>query len=186
MKPALIFIAALVWFLPANAARTQTIPKEILGKWVVSRIIPTDTISCWGDAQAGKLLHTEIEYSPEFFRWKNIVTKNPVVQTKTVTAEQFHDDNSGRGSGSSQVTFRQLGIRASQAMRISIQHPPAQIGGTEEIPGDTVLVKGKNTIIFSVCNVYFEATRISSASEKQQPGHRSSVAPNLKQFHRLL
>ena len=143
----------------------QTIPEQIWGKWIVTRQIPTTTISCWGAAEAKTLLGTEIEYSAEVFRWKDVVTTHPVAEAKIVSAEQFHDDNSGKGSNSSQITFRQLGIKAKQAMIISIHHPPAEItGGTIEIPGDEVLVKNKGTIVFTACNVYFEAKRVSTAS----------------------
>jgi hypothetical protein len=151
----------------------QNIPEQIWGKWVVSRELPATTISCWGEAEAKSLLGTEIEYSREVFRWKDVVTSHPVAKTKMISAEQFHDDNSGRGSNSSQVTLRQLGIEEKEAIQISIQHPPASItGGTEEIPGDEVLVKDKNTIIFSACNVYFEARRVAKQSRpKKNPDH---------------
>jgi hypothetical protein len=171
MKPLLFLAAGLVWLVPMTAA--QTIPKEILGKWVVSRELPTTTISCWGDAEAKTLLGTEIEYSTEVFRWKNVVTNHPVAKVRIVSAEKFHDDNSGQGSDSSQITFRQLGIKASQAVEISIQHPPASItGATVEIPGDDVIVKDKDTIVFSVCNVYFEATRASTPPRPKSEPNR--------------
>jgi hypothetical protein len=58
-------------------------------------------------------------------------------------------------------------------MQISIEHPPASItGGTVEIPGDVALVKDQNTIIFSACNVYFEAKRVGIQSPpKKNPDH---------------
>jgi len=146
-------------------AQAQTIPEQIWGKWVISRKISTMTISCWDEAEAKTLLDTQIEYSLEVFRWKDVVTAHPTAEAKMVSAEQFHDDNSGKGSNSSQITFRQLGITAKQVMLISIHHPPANItGGTIEIPGDEVLVKNKDTIIFAACNVYFEAKRVSTQS----------------------
>jgi hypothetical protein len=74
-----------------------------------------------------------------------------------LTAQQFHDENSGGGSKSSQVTFAQLGIKTDHVLEIKISHPDASItGASTEIPGNTVLNKDKNTIIFSVCNIYFE------------------------------
>ena len=61
----------------------------------------------------------------------------------------------------SQVSFHQLGIAAKSAREISIHHAPANISGaTVEIPGDSVLVKDSDTIVFSVCNIYFEAKRV--------------------------
>ncbi|HTU35631.1 MAG TPA: hypothetical protein VMF66_17640 [Candidatus Acidoferrum sp.] len=173
MKLLLVLIAAFISLASANAARAQTIPHEIWGKWVVRRILPTDTISCWGDAQPKTLLHTEIEYLPEVFRWKDVVTKHPVATSKVVTAQQFHDDNSGGAVDSSQVTFHQLGIKAGAAVEITIHHPPANItGATVEIPGDDVVLKDKDTIIFSACNIYFEAKRISAKTTGTQERRR--------------
>jgi len=125
-------------------------------------------ISCWGDEQARKLLGTEIEYSSELFRWKDVATKNPIAVARVITARQFHDENSGQGAGSSDVTFKQIGIHTGQAKRVTIRHPEANISAsTDEIPGDDVLVKDQNTIIFSVCGVFFEAKRTSRSPHTQ-------------------
>jgi len=156
--------------LTSRPPQGKTIPEQIWGKWIVTRQIPTTTTSCWGAAEAKTLLGTEIEYSAGSFRWKHVVTTYPVAEARIVNAEQFHDDNSGNGSNSSQITFRQLGIKAKQAMLISIHHPPAEItGGTSEIPGDELLVKDKGTIVFAACNVYFEAKRVSTTSSANKP-----------------
>jgi hypothetical protein len=136
----------------------QPVPKDIWGHWIVTRQLPASTISCWGEAAAQKLIGTELAYSAQSFRWKNIRTKNPTATTRTLTAQQFHDENSGGGSNSSQVTFAQLGIKTDHVLEVKISHPDAGITeATSEIPGDTVLSRDKNTIIFSVCNIYFEA-----------------------------
>ena len=151
----LTFFFGLGWIAPA-----QTIPRNLWGKWTIRREIPTTTISCWGDKEAKALIGTDLEYSSDLFRWNKTVTKNLTAETTTITAQQFHDENSGGGANSSQVTFQQLGIRRQSVVQIAIQHPAANItGGTIEIPGDTVMVKDENTIVFSVCNVYFEAKR---------------------------
>jgi len=147
----------------ADNVFSKTIPEQIWGKWIVTRQIPTTTTSCWGAAEAKTLLGTEIEYFAGSFRWKHVVTTYPVAEARIVNAEQFHDDNSGKGSNSSQITFRELGIKANEVMLISIHHPPAKItGGTIEVPGDEVLLKDKDTIVFAACNVYFEAKRVST------------------------
>jgi hypothetical protein len=116
MKLSRLIGAGLIWLVAAP--QSETIPQEIWGKWIVSREIPTTTMSCWSDKEAKTLLGTEIEYSRELFRWKDVTTNKPVAEAKIVSADQFHDQNSGQGSRSSQVTFRQLGIKAKQAMQI--------------------------------------------------------------------
>ena len=150
-----IIFFGLKWDAPA-----QTVPKTLLGKWIVRRELPTRTITCWGERESEALIGTELEYSSEVFRWHKTVTKNPVVETTSINALQFHDENSGGGTNSSQVTFQQLGIKERHVVQIVIKHPDARItGASVEIPGDRILVKDQNTIIFSVCNVYFEAVR---------------------------
>ena len=45
--------------------------------------------------------------------------------------------------------------------QVSINHAPAKIAGaTTEVPGDVVLLKNRDAIVFSVCNIYFEAKRL--------------------------
>ncbi|MEO5926193.1 MAG: hypothetical protein ABIR70_20395 [Bryobacteraceae bacterium] len=138
----------------------EPIPSILWGTWTVKKIVPTRTIFCWDDKEAKALLGTQLQYSAKEFRWRRTALQDPVAEVTTVTAEQFHDENSGRGALSSQVTFEQLGIREPQALQVKIAHPDANItAGTTEIPGDVLLVKSQNTIIFAVCGIYFEATR---------------------------
>ena len=145
----------------------QGIPKELWGKWAIRRTLPTRTISCWGDKDAKALIGTEIEYSSELFRWKKLVTKNPVATVRVLSAEQFHDENSGGSTNGSQVTLKELGIDGKEVTTITVEHAGAQVtGATVEIPGDYVLIKNKDTIIFSVCNVYFEARRMGPSGSR--------------------
>lgn len=140
------------------------LPKEIWGTWVIERDIPTATISCWGQKEADALLGTKLEYAAHSFQWKNVRLENATASQTTVTAAQFEEDHSGGGANDSRVTFAQLGIKALSAAEITIFHkdvPP--IGpATSELPGESVLLKDANTLVFSVCNLYFEARRTAS------------------------
>lgn len=148
-------------------APAQTITQALWGKWTVRRILPTTTISCWGSEEAKNLIGTELEYSSRLFRWGKVLTKNPSVKITTITASQFHDEYSGGGANDSQVTFQQLEIKEDKIIQVEITHPAASItGATIEIPGDRVLLKDQNTIVFSVCNIYFEAKRIIPSNHK--------------------
>jgi hypothetical protein len=154
-------------FLMAATQAQQAIPSQFWGKWIVRRVISTRTISCWGDKESKALLGTEIEYSSDVFQWKDVVTKDPVAVVTTTTAEEFQEYASGGGSNGSYVDFAELGVKVPQTTEVSIQHPAADItGGTIEIPGDEFLVKDKNTIVFSACNVYFEAKREKNQAHK--------------------
>src|SRR5689334_22371060 len=131
MKP---FPLSVVFFvsvtLPLQIGR---IPDELWGKWVISPVVPTRTIACWGDPEARALLGTELEYSPDSFRWKNVITPHASASRRIMTAQAFHDEVSGHSH--SQVDFQQLGIHAKQIVQISIKHPPAEITRSSvEIP----------------------------------------------------
>jgi hypothetical protein len=154
-------------FVPTGLA--QAVPKELWGKWRVARVVPTSSIACWDEVEAKAIVGTEIEYSADSFRWKNVVTPHPAAQVVRINAQQFHDENSGAGANSSQVTFEMLGIKALQATQVKIAHPDANVTrGTIEIPGDAVLIKDARTIIVSACNVYFQARRVSFSPTKSK------------------
>jgi hypothetical protein len=147
--------------LAGGVATAQNIPQELYGKWAIQRELPTRTISCWGEKEAKAIIGSEIEYAADSFRWKTVMVDRPRVEVKVVSADQFEHENSSPSVNGSQVSFRQLGIHAPEAKQVTIGHPPAEITkATTEIPGDLLLVKNRNTIIFSVCNVYFEAKRL--------------------------
>ena len=144
-----------------KAERRQPMPEAIVGTWSVSREIPTKTISCWGKEDARKLIRTELQYSDKIFRWDKTTIENPVVEVRTVTASEFHDENSGAGPHGAEISLPDLGINSDSVTEIAIKHPPGHLfTETIEIPGDDVVVKDPATIVFSVCNVYFEAKRV--------------------------
>lgn len=146
--------------LLASACTAQSVPKAVWGRRTIRRELPARTISCWAEADAKKILGTDIEYSNRVFRWGSITTNNPVADSKIITAQQFHAENSGEGANSSQVDFQQLGIKQTRTLEVRIQHADAHVStATNEIPGDDILLKNLDTIVLSVCNIYFEAKR---------------------------
>ena len=153
-------LLALVSMIAASAARTGDVPETLRGTWIVKRVIPTATITCWGKPESRKLIGTRIKYSDHGFRWQDVQTDSPKITLDRLTAGQFHDQNSGGGAVDSQVSLKDLGIGTSDVTQVSFSHPDAAISGaTNEIPGDRVLIKDRNAIAFSVCNVWFEAKR---------------------------
>lgn len=166
MRKILLLLIAIVALC---SAAEQAIPTQLRGKWVVKRVLPTSTISCWSEEEGKKLIGTEIEYSADSFRWRDQLVMRPSVKVRRITSQQFHDEYSGGGANSSQISFSQLGIRRRSATQIELCHAPASLtGATGEIPGDNVLIKDANMLVFSVCNVYFEARRVSSESRPSQ------------------
>lgn len=155
-----LLIFALTFAAFQVSAPAQEVPSLLRGTWRITRVLRTATISCWGSTDARTLLGTTIEYTQTSLRWKDRVASNLVVSISTVDAETFHDNNSGGGANDSQVTFAQLGIEAPTATQIVLTHSDIKpIRGSYDLPGDAVLIKNRNAIIFSVCNLYFEAKR---------------------------
>jgi len=143
-----------------QAAESGKIPHELWGKWLVVRELNTRTISCWGNQDAKKVLQTTIEYSSTTVTWRKLQTKADAVEVRTVTPGNFKEENSSPSSSGSQIDFQQLGIKSPSVEQISIRHAAAQITqATTEFPGDEVLVKNSDEIVFSMCNLYFEAKR---------------------------
>jgi hypothetical protein len=160
VKASCLLLCVLGLLQGDKAERKQSMPEAIVGTWIVSREIPTRTISCWGKEEARKLIRTELQYSDKIFRWDKTTIENPVVEVRTVTAQEFHDENSGAGPHGAEISLPELGINSDSVTEVAIKHSPGhQFTETIEIPGDDVVVKDPSTILFSVCNVYFEAKR---------------------------
>jgi uncharacterized protein len=144
-----------------NSTPSSKIPQELLGKWIVRKVVATDTVGCLDSKQAQALLGAEIEYRADSFRWKTTNVQSSGSSANLIGAQEFAQGNSGSGS---HVDFNQLGIAASAVEQITINHPDVKIAelsqsGSAAVPGESVLVEGPNTIIFDVCNTYFEARR---------------------------
>ena len=137
------------------------IPHELLGKWIIRKVIPTDTVTCLDSKQAQTLVGSEIEYRADGFRWKNTTVRSSGISTNMIGAQEFAQTNSG---SQSHLDFNQLGIAASAVKQITISHPGVTIAelspsGSGVMPGESVLVEAPNTIFFEICGTYFEAGR---------------------------
>jgi hypothetical protein len=66
--------------LVGSTLAAQNIPQELVGKWIIQRELPTRTISCWGEKEAKAIIGSEIEYTTESLRWKQIVVKHPLLR----------------------------------------------------------------------------------------------------------
>jgi hypothetical protein len=146
----------------SQESSADPIPRQLWGKWRIVRELNTRTISCWGDKEAAAVVGTTITYSPDGLNWRNVRTRADKAKVRTITASQFEEENSGGGANDSRVDFGQLGIKSAVATQIAIDHPVVEItGATSEFPGDVVLVKSPDTLVFSLCNLYFEARRMT-------------------------
>lgn len=136
------------------------IPKELLGKWIIRKYLPTQGVTCWGNEQVKTLIGTTIEYRSDNFLWKETRMQSQGAKSSEVTAQAFMQNNSGSGGT---VDFKQLGITTPTVRQIEIQHPDASVFGKDDccsaVPGETVMMKGPDAFVFDVCGTYYEATR---------------------------
>src|ERR1700724_810955 len=106
----------------------QTIPKEVWGKELVRREVPTATISCWGAEKAKTLIGTEVEYFTEFFRWRRVVRKNPMVEVGTIYRQRV-------------TTGILAKVQTDEVTQVVIQQAAAGgTGATVGMAGDCVLI----------------------------------------------
>jgi hypothetical protein len=153
-------LAVLAAPVLAQSNKSAAIPRELWGKWVITKEIKTRAISCWGEQDAKRVLRTTIEYSPTAITWRKLQVKAGTVTAETVSAAKFQKENSSPSVNGSQLDFKQLQIKAESVTQVSIEHHPARITqATTEFPGDQVLIKDPDTLVFSICNLYFEAKR---------------------------
>ncbi|MGL5387653.1 MAG: hypothetical protein ACRDCA_17640 [Serratia sp. (in: enterobacteria)] len=163
-KKAVPLAMLLALSLPAAWAAQNApapIPPALIGNWSVTKIIPTQTVGCWDEKQAQQLVGNSINYKADGFTWHEQQVINQGAITTTVEAQEFVEDNSGDNS---YVDFPTLGISTPSVQRVIIQHQDVSVPGitdqgSEGVPGDNVLVKDRNTLIFSQCGVWFEAQR---------------------------
>lgn len=169
-RAALIGIVASTTLAPAvtaQALESSVVPQELMGQWKVVKQFNTQTISCWSNEDAKKVLGTTVEYGPKEITWRNHHAKVEGATVRTISAESFAKENSSPSVNGSQIGFKQLKIAAQTVKQVTIQHAGAEItGSTVEFPGDEVLLKSADTLVFSLCNLYFEARRV--------PSHRNS------------
>lgn len=161
LPPLVVLACVKATQVSAAPADLSPIPKDLLGNWRVSKIVPTQTAGCWDQQQAQSLIGGTINYSADGLSWNGTVLRSEGAAISTVNAQEFVKDNSG---SSSYLDFATLGLSTPSVLRVAFQHPDAFIKGitdqgSDGVPGDNVLIKDHNTLILSLCNVWFEVQR---------------------------
>jgi hypothetical protein len=139
------------------------IPRELVGRWVVRKYFSLQGVTCWDEKQARAIVGTVLEYRADNFLWNGKTIRNLGAKTSEVTASDFAADNAG-GSGGGQVSFSQLGISTPTVSQVEIRHPDVAVYNKASdccaaVPGETVFLKSPNVIIFSLCGIFYEASR---------------------------
>jgi hypothetical protein len=143
------------------------VPAALIGQWSITRELPTTAITCWDSREARYLWGKHFQIEPQFMVWGQTQVRIQSVRETTFDDESFLRAYSGSGGS---VRFGYLGVTSPTAQVVEIQHPDIKWKDPRgqdhyEIPGDWALLKGPNTIVVSVCNVYYEAKRVRSVKQ---------------------
>jgi hypothetical protein len=164
-----VFLFCVVAMALGNSDKTTPpsktlaqVPTALIGRWSITRELPTTAITCWDGRDARYLLGKHFQIGPDVLIWGQTQVPVQSVRETTFDDESFLTAYSGSGGS---VRFRYLGIARPTAQVVEIHHPDRKWtdpGGQDhyEIPGDWALLKAPNTIVVSVCNVYYEARRL--------------------------
>ena len=95
-------------------------------------------------------------------RWHGGEVPLTGIVTRTVTADTFTQET-GHAPSARPSPSSELNITSPRVLEVDMQHEDADVtGSTTEVPGDSVLLVGRNTIVISACGTYFEATRAAA------------------------
>ena len=162
-KSIAVFVLGISSMAGAGAFAQEAMPTQMMGSWKIVRSLPTKNAGCWDDART--LVGTTLTYRPREMRWRGGAVPLTGVVTRTQTTETFQQES--ESSLGTPLTLAELKIMSPTVMEVDLQHDDADVtGSTTEVPGDTVLLVGRNTIVVSACGAYFEATRIGGVPTK--------------------
>ncbi len=152
----LVAAAIVAW----NVRAQEPMPAQIAGSWKIVRMLPTKNEGCWDGAKS--LVGTTLTYRTNGMRWQGGEVPLTGVITRTVTAETFQKET--EQSWGTPLKLSELKIMTPSVMEVDLQHEDADVtGSTTEVPGDSVMLVGRNTIVVSACGTFFEATRMGAA-----------------------
>ena len=154
------FVTCAMMIAPGLLGAAEPLPPELTGSWRILRILPTRNVTCWDEKQARTVLGTTLSYSPSVMLWRSREFRLQGIDTRELTADEFLQET---GHGQYYADFAQLGIHRKSVTEVTLKHKDADITGSSvEMPGDNVLLAGRNRIIVSACNVCYEAVRITT------------------------
>ncbi len=151
----------------AGAIAQEAMPAQMVGSWKIVRTLPTKNPGCWDGAK--DLVGTTLTYRPREMRWSGGAVPLTGVVTRTQTSESFQQES--ESAFGAPLTLAELKIMTPRVMEVDLQHEDADVtGATTEVPGDSVLLVGRNTIVVSACGTYFEATRVAAPGKAAKTG----------------
>jgi len=147
----------------AVANAQESMPAQMMGSWKIVRALPTKNPGCWDGAKG--LVGSTLTYRPREMRWRGGSVPLTGIVTRIQTTETFQEES--QSAFGTPLTLAELKIMSPKVMEVDLQHEDADVTGTTtEVPGDSVLLVGRNTIVVSACGTFFEATRVAAAGPK--------------------
>jgi hypothetical protein len=163
---------AVVGTMATEALAQDPMPPQVRGSWKIVRMLPTKNEGCWEGAKS--LVGTTLTYRTNVMRWQGGEVPLTGVVTRTVTADDFQQET--EQSWGTPLKLSELKIMSPKVTEVDLQHEDADVtGATTEVPGDAVMLVGRNTIVVSACGTFFEATRMSTPA-KAHPDENQAVA----------
>jgi hypothetical protein len=154
---ALLFLLFAAASVSMAAQYLGSLPGSLAGTWHITRVLPTTNSTCWSRQDALPLVGSTLTYRPNSMHWRGGQVPLTDVSLRTVTDEEFREENAGPESP---ADFSQLGIHARRVTEVDLQHEDAAVlPASTAVPGDSVLLVAPNRIVVSACGIYFEATR---------------------------
>ena len=149
-RAAAILVGALMAFAGWSKACAQ-MPKELAGCWQTTRALQTSNPQSLSPAEARAFLGRKLRFTPSLARSGDAVLKAPQYYVRQVKASDFADAFT--------ITLKDIGISGDSAVEVDIYREKNQL---TEFPGNLVLLKNKQSILWNWRGVFFEAKRCTA------------------------
>ncbi len=144
---AAVLASALAVLAGPNMAWAQ-MPKELGGCWQTTRVLQTSNVQSLTPAAARAFLGRKLKFSPSLARSGDAVLQLPQYYVRQVKAADFADAFA--------IPLKDIGITENSALEVDIYREKNQL---TEFPGNLVLLKNKQSILWNWRGVFFEAKR---------------------------
>jgi hypothetical protein len=146
-------LAGILFMLAVTPAAFAQMPKELGGCWQTTKALQTSNVQSLSQAEARAFLGRKLIFSPTLARSGDTALQSPQYYVRQVADAEFAD--------AFRITLRDIGITGKSAVEIDIYREKNQLS---EFPGNLVLLKDKQSIIWNWRGVFFEASHCPISS----------------------
>jgi len=145
--PLLVAVLAL-FAIPIAQAQ---LPKDLAGCWLTTQILRTANVQTMGPAEAHSFIGRKLIFSASTARSGSTVLRSPEYYVRQVKGSDFAD--------AFQIRLEDIGIPTDSATEVDIYREKSQL---TEFPGNLLLLKDKETLVWNWRGTFFEAKRCSN------------------------